>query len=98
VSDHVAAYDAQAERLVAEYEALDQTEYHANYSALLPSGPNRLALDVGTGSGRDAAWLSARGFDDLAAESSAGMRAAGRPSARRALAKGNVLCPNAKGQ
>lgn len=77
MTDHVAAYEAQADRLAAEYEDLDPAGYRATYSALLPSGANLLALDVGAGSGRDAAWLSGLGFDVVAAEPSAGMRNAG---------------------
>ena len=77
MSDHVASYDAQAERLAAEYEALDPTDYRATYESLLPLGTDLLALDVGAGSGRDAAWLSVLGYEVVAAEPSAGMRSAG---------------------
>lgn len=77
-SESIGAYDAQASQLVAEYEALDPSAYRATYSALLPTGPGRLALDVGAGSGRDAAWLTSLGFDVVAAEPAAGMRDAGR--------------------
>jgi SAM-dependent methyltransferase len=77
MSDHVAAYDAQAERLAAEYEELDPTDYRATFASLLPSGVDLLALDVGAGSGRDAAWLSGLGFDVVAAEPSTGMRGVG---------------------
>lgn len=42
--------------MAAEYEALDPSGYRATYSALLPSGPSLLTLDVGAGS--DAAWNS----------------------------------------
>lgn len=77
MSDPVNAYDAQAERLAAEYESLDPTDYRATYWELLPRGPELIALDVGAGSGRDAAWLSGLGFEVVAAEPSAGMRAAG---------------------
>lgn len=75
--DHVLAYDLQAMRLVAEYEALDPSAYRRTYEALLPIGADLLALDVGAGSGRDAAWLATLGFAVVAAEPSAGMRRAG---------------------
>ena len=76
--DHVTAYDAQASALVAEYESLDPTEYRATYASLLPAGVDLLALDVGAGSGRDAAWLAGLGFEVVAAEPSSGMRGAGK--------------------
>lgn len=75
--DHISAYDLQAARLVAEYEALDPSAYRRTYEALLPTGSDMLALDVGAGSGRDAAWLTALGFKVVAAEPSTGMRRAG---------------------
>jgi SAM-dependent methyltransferase len=37
-------------------------------------GASKLALDVGAGTGRDAAWLTSRGFQVVAAEPAAGMR------------------------
>jgi SAM-dependent methyltransferase len=77
-SESIAAYDAQALRLVAEYEALDPNDYRATYSTLIPAGAGRLALDVGAGSGRDAAWLASLGFDVVAVEPASGMREAGQ--------------------
>ena len=77
MNDHVAAYDAQSERLAAEYEALDPSGYRATYSTLLPSGPGLLALDVGASFGREAAWLAVIGFEVVAAEPSSWMRAPG---------------------
>ena len=56
-NSHVAAYDAQADTLAAEYEALDPSGHRETFAALLPAGEGRLALDVGAGSGRDANWL-----------------------------------------
>jgi SAM-dependent methyltransferase len=76
--DHIAAYNSQAERLAAEYEALDPTDYRNTFASLLPRGSNLLALDVGAGSGRDAAWLAGLGFEVVAAEPATGMRSAGQ--------------------
>ncbi len=76
--DHIAAYNAQAERLAAEYEALDPTDYQNTFASLLPRGSNLLALDVGAGSGRDAAWLAGLGFEVVAAEPASGMRSVGQ--------------------
>lgn len=77
-SNSINAYDARAAQLAAEYESLDPGPYRATYSPLLPSGPGRLALDVGAGSGRDAAWLTTLGFDVVAVEPAAGMRNEGQ--------------------
>lgn len=77
-SDIIAAYDAQAGSLATTYEATDPEAYRATFADLLPSRPDRLALDVGAGSGRDSAWLAGIGFDVVAAEPSSGMRTAGQ--------------------
>lgn len=75
--DSVRAYDAQAGRLAAEYDGLNPTAFRATFASSLPHGEGRLALDVGAGSGRDAAWLASLGFEVVAAEPAAGMRAEG---------------------
>lgn len=77
-ADSIRPYDAQASRLVAEYEGLDPTAYCATYQAMLPPGSGRLALDIGAGSGRDAAWLTRLGFEVVAVEPAVGMRNAGQ--------------------
>ncbi len=80
VGDHdsISVYDLRAAELAAEYEALDPTGYRTTFASLLPAGRDRLALDVGAGSGRDAAWLAELGFEVVAAEPAAGMREAGQ--------------------
>lgn len=80
VGDHdpISAYDLRAAELAAEYEAFVPTGYRATFASLLPAGRDRLALDVGAGSGRDAAWLAGLGFEVVAAEPAAGMREAGK--------------------
>ena len=77
MNDHVAAYDAQSERLAAEYEALDPSGYRATYSTLLPSGPGLLALDVGASFGARSCLDAVIGLEVVAAEPSSWMRAAG---------------------
>jgi SAM-dependent methyltransferase len=80
-TDSIPVYHAQAERLAAEYESLDpagHADMNAAFAGLLPTGADRLALDVGAGSGRDAAWLAGLGFEVVAAEPAQGMRAAGQ--------------------
>lgn len=76
--DHVAAYDTQAFGLADEYDRIDPSVLHAGFADLLSSGADRLALDVGAGSGRDAAWLDRLGFDVVAVEPADAMRAEGR--------------------
>lgn len=74
----IAAYDRYATNFAAQYEALSAEAAFAGVSDLLPRGPGRLALDVGAGSGRDAAWLAGRGLEVIAAEPSGGMRREGK--------------------
>jgi SAM-dependent methyltransferase len=70
-------YDANATRLVNQYESLAFEDVHAVLLDLLPE-PGGTILDVGAGSGRDAAWFAARGYDVVAVEPSDAMRKQGR--------------------
>jgi len=47
-------YDEHAEELAVQYEALSPESVHGWFADLLPIG-RALALDVGAGTGRDAA-------------------------------------------
>lgn len=76
MADPVAWYDANAEAAVAQYEGLTSDTVHGWLRDLLPK-TSATVLDIGAGSGRDAAWLSAKGYDVVAVEPSASMRAAG---------------------
>ncbi|WP_053078758.1 class I SAM-dependent methyltransferase [Methylobacterium tarhaniae] len=78
VDETIAAYDHGAAAFAARYEALSAEVLWRRVRDLLPTGVGRLALDVGAGSGRDAAWLVGLGFEVVAAEPAAGMRAEGR--------------------
>lgn len=51
----------------ARYESVDASHVNNWLRDLLPSGPAAV-LDVGSGSGRDAAWLASLGYDVLAVE------------------------------
>jgi SAM-dependent methyltransferase len=68
-------YDAQASTLVSRYEAVDPAELHGWLRGLLPDTPSTV-LDLGAGSGRDAAWFARQGHDVVAVEPSQGMRSA----------------------
>lgn len=77
INEAIAVYDRGATVFVARYEALSAEALWGRVRDLLPAGAGRLALDVGAGSGRDAAWLAGLGFEVVAAEPAAGMRAEG---------------------
>lgn len=77
-------YEQHAARLVEQYESLTFEAVHDSLLDLLPP-PGATILDVGAGSGRDAAWLAGRGYEVVAAEPSAAMLAHARalhPSSR----------------
>ena len=76
-SDPVDWYSQHAAALAPAYEALDPAMIHAWLLDLLPNAP-ALVLDVGAGTGRDAAWLAGLGHDVVAVEPSAAMRAEGQ--------------------
>lgn len=63
--------------LAARYESLDAAEVHSWLRDVVPEG-RLVALDVGAGSGRDAAWLASLGHEVVAAEPSATMLAEAR--------------------
>lgn len=65
-------YDCNATSLSATYESLDASRLHAWLLDSLPARPG-CVLDVGAGSGRDAAWLASLGHDVVAVEPSGGM-------------------------
>jgi protein-L-isoaspartate O-methyltransferase len=58
-----------------------RTPWASSHAALLqffPHGSDLIALDVGSGAGRDAAWLASLGYDVVAVEPAAGMRVEGQ--------------------
>ena len=67
-------YDANAADLSRRYESVAAEAIHAWLVDLLPNAP-ALVLDVGSGTGRDAAWLASRGLEVVAVEPSGAMRA-----------------------
>lgn len=70
----VSYYDEYAADIGQRYESLSSEKVHQVWLEHLP--PKGAAiLDVGAGSGRDAAWLAALGYEVVAVEPSAGMRA-----------------------
>lgn len=61
--------DDHALDLVTRYEAIDPSKLHGWLSGLIPRLPGTV-LDVGAGSGRDAAWFASQGHDVVAVEPS----------------------------
>ncbi|WP_241844718.1 class I SAM-dependent methyltransferase [Kitasatospora sp. CB01950] len=72
-----AGYADAAEGLVEQYESVSFAEVHREMLHLFPTRPAAV-LDIGAGSGRDAAALAAAGHRVTAAEPTAAMRALGR--------------------
>ncbi|WP_424890098.1 class I SAM-dependent methyltransferase [Streptomyces sp. XH2] len=72
-----AGYGEAAEALVEQYESVTFDEVHREVLHLFPTEPSSV-LDIGAGSGRDAAALAARGHRVVAVEPTAEMRASGR--------------------
>ena len=80
----ISHYEQNAGQLIDQYESLAFEEVHASLLGLLPA-PGATILDIGAGSGRDAAWFAARGDDVVAVEPSDAMRTQARelhPSTR----------------
>jgi SAM-dependent methyltransferase len=60
-------YSESASELIPHYEAISSTEHHRVELHLLPQSPGRV-LDVGAGTGVDAAWFAGLGHSVLAVE------------------------------
>ncbi|NGM21373.1 methyltransferase domain-containing protein [Roseomonas stagni] len=75
--DTVTPYHRGFREFTEAYEAFGFEEIHAGAIPFLPATPG-LVLDVGAGSGRDAAWFAERGWEVVAVEPAAGMREAAR--------------------
>ncbi|MFE1787180.1 class I SAM-dependent methyltransferase [Streptomyces sp. NPDC059525] len=72
-----AGYAEAAEALAIQYEAVTFDEVHCDVLTLIPTEPGRI-LDVGAGTGRDAAALAALGHRVVAVEPTAELRAHGQ--------------------
>jgi SAM-dependent methyltransferase len=65
--DVLRGYALDAEDVIPRFEALRSEDVLAPVLDLLPEQPSRI-LDVGAGTGRDAAWLAGKGHEGVAAE------------------------------
>lgn len=72
-----AGYGANAPALVQQYESVSFEDVHRDVLHLFPEPPSHV-LDIGAGSGRDAAALARRGHHVVAVEPTAELREAGR--------------------
>lgn len=70
-------YAETADRLVGQYESRSFADVHKSILHLIPTAPCRV-LDIGAGTGRDAAALAAMGHRVLAVEPTAEMRRHGQ--------------------
>ncbi|WP_237216703.1 methyltransferase domain-containing protein [Falsiroseomonas oryziterrae] len=66
-------YDRGFREFAEAYEALGFEEIHRDALPFLPAAPGTV-LDVGAGSGRDAAWFAGRGWEVLAVEPASALR------------------------
>lgn len=67
-------YAEEAEALIARYESIDFAEAHKPVLHLIPARPCQV-VDIGAGTGRDAAGFAALGHHVLAVEPTAALRA-----------------------
>lgn len=65
-------YNSRVSEFVGKYEALSFESINSDVLDLIPNMPG-LALDVGAGSGRDAAWFARKGWDIVALDAAAKM-------------------------
>ena len=66
-------YAAEADSLFVRYESIPSEQAHAAVLHLLPNTPARV-LDIGAGTGRDAAWFASLGHQVVAVEPTDALR------------------------
>jgi SAM-dependent methyltransferase len=66
-------YAEEAEDLFKRYESIPAAETHKAVAHLIPAAPSHI-LDIGSGTGRDAAWFAGMGHCVLAVEPTDAMR------------------------
>ena len=69
-------YEDAAEELIGKFESVSSTELFTPVREFLPQQPSHI-LDIGAGTGRDAAWLAEHGHECLAVEPVTEFRKAG---------------------
>ena len=71
-------FNSRAKALAAQYNALDREKVHEDLLAQLPAGQVLHVLDIGAGSGADAAMFAAKGHQILATEPADALRREGQ--------------------
>ena len=69
----MSVYDQRAYDFLTRYERVGTVEIHDDWLSLLPT-TQLLVLDIGAGSGRDAAWFAEQGHEVVAVEPSDALR------------------------
>src|SRR4051812_45736794 len=73
----LSGYEESSAGLIDRFEAIDPAALYASVAEAFPDAPRRI-LDIGAGTGRDAAWLAAQGHQVLAVEPVDALRRAGQ--------------------
>jgi SAM-dependent methyltransferase len=73
MDDTIAFYSANAERLSRVYEGIPSEKAHRTWLEFVPTERSRI-LDIGAGTGRDAAWFAGQGHEVVAVEPADGFR------------------------
>ncbi len=76
-SDPIQYVNENAENLIQQYDSVGFEDVHPELIEYFSSPPGKI-LDIGAGSGRDAAWLQKVGYEVIAVEPSEEMRIAGQ--------------------
>lgn len=74
MDDTINYYSYNAAHFQTLYDSVNAEEVHASWKHLLNDITPGVALDVGAGSGRDARWLAAMGWQVVACEPATGLR------------------------
>ena len=83
-------YDKNAKPLSAQYEEANVNDLHAMLERWLPD--RGTVLEVGCGTGREAAWMAARGLDVTATDASAAMLAEAKKNPNAASVRFEQAC------
>lgn len=77
IKDILAGYAAEGPDIISRFEAIAPEELYRQVERVMPDRPQSV-LDIGAGTGRDAAWFVAKGARVVAVEPVSELRAAGQ--------------------
>ena len=78
--DVIQGYAAASVEMIPRFEAISSAQLYMPVADLLPASPSRI-VDIGAGTGRDAAWLAGMGHDVTAVEPVDALRRGGHRAA-----------------